>query len=98
MRQTTVLPDVVALRNEQVAPELTLEKARELLDWLEANDFGEFETEIEESGQCRVGWSVKREALKLKLNANFKLREAGDFRVLDFLSADFSPPVLADRL
>jgi hypothetical protein len=57
MQQTAVLSDVLPLTQPQIALELTVAKARELLDWLEAHGIDQFEIKVEESGKFTITWN-----------------------------------------
>jgi hypothetical protein len=57
LQKTAVLAAPWPLERRQAAGELTLDNARELLDWLENNGIDQFEVEIEQSGQFKVVWT-----------------------------------------
>jgi hypothetical protein len=57
LQKTAVLSAPWPLERRQAAGELTLDYARELLDWLENNGIEQFEVEIEQSGQFKVVWT-----------------------------------------
>jgi len=56
MQETAAATDLLPLERRQVVQELTLAKACDLLDWLEANGIDQFAVEIEESGHVKVVW------------------------------------------
>ncbi len=59
MQETAVTADLLPLIRRQVVEELTLERARDLLDWLEGAGVDQFNVEIEQSGQFRVVWTER---------------------------------------
>jgi hypothetical protein len=59
MQETAVTADLLPLLRRQVVEELTLERARDLLDWLEGAGVDQFNVEIEQSGQFRVVWTER---------------------------------------
>ena len=58
MQETAIQTDVVLRARTQIAHELTLDAARNLLDWLEAHDIEQAEIEAEESGLFTVAWAA----------------------------------------
>jgi len=58
-KKTADSAELGAVERRQIAMELSLEKARDLLDWLESNGVDQFDVEIEPSGQFRVVWTQR---------------------------------------
>jgi hypothetical protein len=51
--------DFCSAEKQQMAKELSLEEARDLLDWLERKGVDQLAAEIEPSGQFRVIWTQR---------------------------------------
>ena len=58
MQETAIQTDVVLQARVQIRHELTLDAARDLLDWLEAHDIEQPEIEAEESGLFTIAWTA----------------------------------------
>ncbi len=56
MPETTTRPEAATIPGVRVAPGLTFDEARDLLDWLEANGVTATDVEVEESGLVTVRW------------------------------------------
>lgn len=56
MQEMTIQMDGISLSPMRIAQGLTLDEARDLLDWLEANGVDNPELDIEDVGDFTVRW------------------------------------------
>jgi hypothetical protein len=59
MPETTTRPEAATVPGVRVVSGLTFDKARDLLDWLEANGVQKADAEVEDSGLVTVRWEQK---------------------------------------
>ncbi len=56
MPETTIQMDRIDLSRKRIAQGLTIEEARDLLDWLESKGIDRPELEVESTGDFTVRW------------------------------------------